>query len=85
MSHLLIAWIAGSVGFLLGGLWFAMWDSRDKATARDISNAENQRHQQAPVKSTHAAEAMASRRRADNRSQRFRARAAGQASAALLR
>jgi hypothetical protein len=42
MSHLLTAWIAGSVGFLLGGLWFAMWDTRDKANAHGISIAENQ-------------------------------------------
>jgi hypothetical protein len=36
MSHLLIAWIAGTVGFLLGGLWFALWDRRDRNRFRNL-------------------------------------------------
>jgi hypothetical protein len=38
MSHFLVAWIAGSLGFLLGGSWFAIWDRRDKATSGDPTN-----------------------------------------------
>jgi hypothetical protein len=38
MSHLVVAWIAGSLGFLLGGCWFAMWDRRDKAASGHPTN-----------------------------------------------